>query len=514
MAPACQRCAAAGYSGEVGGRGERGARRAVWTACLVIAAQPAAVAAAPPSVPASTQAGTNDPPRRSSAWIVRHRPTRQRIELGVFGGVILPHPAHELYAPLTGTWTPMARVAPSLGLRAGYYPLSFLGLEVEGSLMPVRLDCTCGERGLMYAARGQVVGQLPLASVAPFVAIGGGALGVRSARLGGDVDAVSHFGGGLKIFAHRYVGVRVDVRATVASRVGLVGGRIAYPEVLLGLVVPLGLLPRDRDGDGLFDPGQKARPVDRCPDVAGSSRTQGCGDRDGDAIADLDDRCPDAAGGGERRGCPPLRDGDGDGVFDPGQVDIPPPGGDQCPEIAGMRDYIGCPPPDSDGDGLVDPSDGCPDARETINGFEDEDGCPDEVPVDVATLVGTFRGINFAFMSDEITLDSRPALDHAVEVMRQYPTIRIEIQGHTDQEGDPRVNQTLSTRRAEAVRAYIGAAGIAVDRMRAVGFGGDRPIADNATPAGKAKNRRIELYLLDAAGQVLVPGAATTEGPP
>jgi outer membrane protein OmpA-like peptidoglycan-associated protein len=465
-------------------------------------AAPAASAAASASAaaPASTTPAVAAP---AEPWIKRHRPLNQRLEFGVFGGVFLPHPEHELYSPANMSWQPFARVAPAIGARIGYLPLRFLGAEIEASVMPVAIDDDDGGRGVLYAARGHLIAQLPLASVVPFVVLGGGALGVRSDELGKDADLASHFGGGLKVFVHRWVGIRLDVRGTVTSRFGTAGSRIVHPEVLLGLVIPLGLKARDSDGDGLYDPGQRARPVDACPGVVGTVGLKGCPDRDVDMVADPDDRCPDVAGIGERRGCPALLDSDGDGVFDPGQVDIPPPGGDRCPESVGKADYIGCPPPDSDGDGVVDPDDRCVKERETVNGFQDEDGCPDDVPVDVAALMGTLRGINFAFMSHAITDDSRPALDHAVEVMRANPTIRIEIQGHTDGDGDPNLNQGLSRRRAEAVRQYMIAAGVAEARLRAVGHGGDKPLADNSTEVGKAKNRRIELHLIDANDKVI-----------
>jgi outer membrane protein OmpA-like peptidoglycan-associated protein len=108
-------------------------------------------------------------------------------------------------------------------------------------------------------------------------------------------------------------------------------------------------------------------------------------------------------------------------------------------------------------------------------------------------------------MSDAITPDSRPALDHAVAVMRDNPTIRLEIQGHTDTDGKADLNLELSRHRAEAVRTYMIAAGVEGERLRAIGYGGDRPIADNASEAGKAQNRRIELRLLDTRDKVVSP---------
>lgn len=456
---------------------------------------PSGVSAEGPAAPAVAT-------KPSERWIKRFRPKeRHRLELGVFGGVFLPNARHELYEPAKATWAPYARVAGAIGLRVAYLPIPYVGAELDAAVMPVALDATyvsSGGRANLYALRGHVIAQLPLASVVPFVLLGGGGLGARSDVLGSDLDLASHFGGGLKVFVHRRVGVRLDVRGTVTSRQGTVGSRIVHPEVLLGIVIPLGLQPRDSDGDGSYDPDQRRPPVDRCPDVAGAVPMGGCPDSDRDTVPEPDDRCPGVVGLSERRGCPALRDSDRDSVYDPGQIDIPPPGEDRCPQIAGLPAYLGCPPPDGDGDGVPDPDDKCVDVRETDNGFQDDDGCPDEVPIDLKEVIGALRSINFSFMSDVISDSSKPELDHTVEIMRKYPTIRVEIQGHTDDEGDPAVNLELSLRRALAVRRYFSAAGIAEARMNARGYGGTKPVVDNKTEAGKARNRRIEVRLIDA----------------
>src|SRR5689334_18826282 len=88
--------------------------------------------------PAPAAAERRDEPT-GEKWIKRHRPTRNQLELGIFGGVMLPaSDTHELYDP-SRAWAPYKRVAPDVGLRLGFYPLSFLGLEVEGALIPTKL---------------------------------------------------------------------------------------------------------------------------------------------------------------------------------------------------------------------------------------------------------------------------------------------------------------------------------------------------------------------------------------
>ena len=72
----------------------------------------------------------------------------------------------------------------------------------------------------------------------------------------------------------------------------------------------------------------------------------------------------------------------------------------------------------------------------------------------------------------------------------------LQIEGHTDSTGTAAVNRKLSQQRAESVMSYLGSKGVAGGRMKAKGFGPDRPIADNATDDGKEKNRRVEFNIL------------------
>ncbi len=98
-------------------------------------------------------------------------------------------------------------------------------------------------------------------------------------------------------------------------------------------------------------------------------------DSDGDGVMDNDDKCPDVKGEAPD-GCPP-KDSDGDGVAD---------SKDKCPNEKG-EPPDGCPSTrDSDGDGIIDSKDKCPNEPETKNGFEDDDGCPDELPAQVKDL--------------------------------------------------------------------------------------------------------------------------------
>ena len=175
-------------------------------------------------------------------------------------------------------------------------------------------------------------------------------------------------------------------------------------------------------------------------------------------------------------------DRDGDGFAD---------AVDGCPDDPGIEPE-GCPLPDSDGDGNLDPDDKCPAVPETRNGYQDEDGCPDDIPTQLAKFTGTIKGIYFDGNSASIAAKSRPVLDRAVAVLTDFPDIRIEVSGHCA-EGEP---AALGQRRAEAVRDYLRTKGVRADRIEVRNGGADEPVDTNKTSAGRAKNRRIDFTIL------------------
>jgi len=95
-----------------------------------------------------------------------------------------------------------------------------------------------------------------------------------------------------------------------------------------------------------------------------------------------------------------------------------------------------------------------------------------------------------------LTTGSYGELDKLVDVLKDNPQMKIEISGHTDNTGSPVINAKLSTDRAKAVVDYLVGKGIDRGRLSYMGYGPDQPIADNATAAGKAKNRRVEFKIL------------------
>jgi OmpA-OmpF porin, OOP family len=101
--------------------------------------------------------------------------------------------------------------------------------------------------------------------------------------------------------------------------------------------------------------------------------------------------------------------------------------------------------------------------------------------------------IHFATGKAEILPESRPIIDEIVSLLKNRPRLRIGVEGHTDNTGTPAFNNALSNARAKAVVEAIAAAGISPNRLDPMGYGQERPVADNRTEDGRAKNRRVEL---------------------
>ncbi len=235
------------------------------------------------------------------------------------------------------------------------------------------------------------------------------------------------------------------------------------------------MVPADRDGDGILDN------VDECPDQAGPASLNGCPDRDGDNIADKNDNCPDVAGLAKYKGCP-IPDTDKDGINDEE---------DKCPTVPGVARYQGCPVPDTDRDGVNDEEDKCPNEAGPASNF----GCPVIQQEIIEKVNVAAKNIFFATGSAKLLAKSYPSLNSVVKILQDNPSYRVDIEGHTDITGTSEKNHVLSHDRANSVKAYLVSKGIDESRMTTEGYGPDKPIADNKTAAGKAKNRRVEMKL-------------------
>jgi len=248
--------------------------------------------------------------------------------------------------------------------------------------------------------------------------------------------------------------------------------------------------PGDRDGDGYLDP------QDKCPDqpevFQGFEDEDGCPDdpdTDGDGITDSKDSCvlepEDKDGYLDEDGCPEL-DNDLDGIADTV---------DKCPLEAedpdGYEDEDGCPDPDNDKDTVPDVKDQCP--NEIGSTTQEPLGCPTSSLVVVTDCeVKITQQIHFEFNKDKIRPESFPVLNAVVEALQKLPSIKIEVQGHTDNKGTAAYNKNLSDRRAKSVMKYLLDHGVEIGRLASHGFGFERPLVDNSTEQNRALNRRVQ----------------------
>jgi OOP family OmpA-OmpF porin len=463
-----------------------------------------------------------------------------RFSFGVFGGGHFFTPDHAL-----GSGQPLpdgSNVNPkSQGMFGALLSLHFnrwIGVEAEFIGVSTRtrgVNTTDGvnkDTGLFVLGyRGSFVLRLSdYWRVQPFLLAGYGGL----TSLTGDSTVVPndtwsfvHAGGGFKVgFTPRF-GLRFDGRVLVPwtalpvipHNSGVRGYTGPDFEIFGGLYLNFGEVEKiqifskeriiertavvkksgDKDGDGIPDD------IDKCPnepeDKDGFQDQDGCPDldNDGDGIPDAIDKCPnepeDKDGFQDDDGCPDP-DNDKDGI---------PDGLDKCPnepeDKDGFEDQDGCPDPDNDKDGIPDAIDKCPNEPETFNHYKDEDGCPDEIPAEVKKFTGVIEGINFKTASAEILPGSWAVLDRALKVLQDFPEVNLEISGHTDSKGKAEYNRNLSQHRADSVKLYFVSRGVASSRLQSIGYGKDRPIADNSTSSGRATNRRTEFRLIDSGGK-------------
>ncbi len=259
----------------------------------------------------------------------------------------------------------------------------------------------------------------------------------------------------------------------------------------------------DKDGDGIKDA------IDKCPDEIGLAIFDGCPDSDGDSIIDRLDACPDLPGDLAHLGCP---DSDGDGVYNYA---------DSCIDVIGAIDNNGCPYKDDDGDGLVNKLDkcpteygpksnkGCPLEDQDFDGVLDKfdqcpktpgdsanGGCPILEDEDEEIIEFAFKNLNFETGESIILEESYPSLDALAEMLVKKETWKLKLEGHTDDVGDAQANLILSKDRVEATKKYLVEKGVNPSNLSLKYFGETKPIADNSTPEGRQKNRRVEMEII------------------
>ena len=236
--------------------------------------------------------------------------------------------------------------------------------------------------------------------------------------------------------------------------------------------------PWDSDGDGVNEQH------DQCSGTPSGIKvdSNGCPlDQDEDGVFDYLDHCQQTGKyvKVDKYGCP--KDSDSDGVYD---MD------DHCPDTPNQAivDTKGC-PMDPDNDGIYEGLDQCPDTKKGMK--VDEKGCPILKKSLTVSLNITFQANSF-----EVNSKYFGELKKIANLMEQYPKSRLVIEAHTDSSGGRMANLKLSQKRADSVRHYL------IDhfklnpyRIEAVGFGEEKPIADNKTKMGRQKNRRAVAIL-------------------
>lgn len=179
----------------------------------------------------------------------------------------------------------------------------------------------------------------------------------------------------------------------------------------------------------------------------------------------------------ELAAAPVVVDTDGDGV---------PDASDRCPTTpAGVQvDADGC-PLDNDKDGVANYLDKCPDSK--ANAVVDDTGCAEILRQQVSIDLN----VQFATNKADIQGDASAEIQKVADFMKKYPTANVTIEGHTDSRGNAKLNKQLSQKRADAVKAELVKLGVDATHLSAVGYGAEKPIADNKTEAGRTQNRRV-----------------------
>ncbi len=407
------------------------------------------------------------------------------------------------------------------GGRLGYQRGPAWALELAGGYTPTNVDVPGGADVSFLHATGNIVFS-PWANRigGPYVFAGGG-LG----RLGSGGDDLNQGllegGAGLKLWLTDAIGLRIEARVSHWMPKESEGApSVNYVMLGGGLTFGIGARARDTDGDGVPDSRDRcaATPkgatvdkkgcpadtdgdavldgIDQCADTPKGCTVdaKGCpSDADGDGVCDGLDQCADTPKGAtvDAKGCP--GDADGDGVFD---------GIDACADSPKgcTIDATGC-PSDADGDGVCDGLDQCADTPAGLK--VDEKGCVIELVERETEMMDTGRirlqNINFDTGKATLKPESFQPLDVVGTLLGQWPTLKIEIGGHTDDVGGDAVNRKLSQARAQSVLDYMKGKYAAIDaaRFTVKGYGESRPMVPNVNDASRAQNRRVEFTVLN-----------------
>ncbi len=400
---------------------------------------------------------------------------------GTWGASIAPQFLVETIQ-LDGKFHAAVNVGPYLTPTVVYESVD--GREIIRNGSELRLGAHVGYR---VAPVADVSGEI----IAAF-GLGGEAMDTRNPvewRLGGRFHPMPNSAHGLTL--------DLAVGSGMSAGIGAPAFRLVFGATFIPSTAP------DEDKDKIPDA------KDACPyeaeDRDGFQDDDGCPepDNDNDGVLDGNDQCPDALetpnGFEDGDGCPDEDpDTDGDGIAN-GLDDCP----DEAEDVDGFLDDDGCPEWDNDNDGVPDTNDTCPQSQEVFNGVDDWDGCEDEGPI-VLDLEGReirlLDSINFLSKKAVLEDDAKALLDAVATLLIARPDIlQVEVQVHTDDQGDDDFNLRFSDARAQIVRLYLVEKGVPEGRLVAKGYGETQPIAEGTSRKVREANRRIEFKILDVA---------------
>jgi len=259
---------------------------------------------------------------------------------------------------------------------------------------------------------------------------------------------------------------------------GIADSRDTCANTLPGVAIDVKGCISDADADGIADS------QDQCNDTPFGIKVniEGCElDSDADGIADRGDACANTPANFQvdSQGC--MVDSDIDGIAD---------NRDQCADtLAWLKvNEVGC-ELDSDNDGIVDRADACQNTK--LGAVIDREGC------DIRSVIAAMKDIRFAESSAELSHETKALLDGIAKRVMLDSNIFIEVAGHSDMVGSLQSNEKLSLQRAENVRAYLISRGVPDRNLHTKGYGSTHPLADNGTEDGRAKNRRVEFFVME-----------------
>jgi len=299
----------------------------------------------------------------------------------------------------------------------------------------------------------------------PYLALGAGE-GTFSYSTGrnDDSETLINIGGGVKYFFTQGLSLRADLRGVNSTD----NERTASAATISLSWLIGGSSTSDKQGDFEIakESNKEVQPIALAPDA------------DVDTVADTLDRCPGTppAVAVDEKGC--ALDVDNDGIADYR---------DRCAgtTVGTQVDSLGC-PQDLDQDGIADFEDKCLGSKK--GHLIDEFGCAIQLTESVSMNLNVNFPINSAVLPKELVNE----VEELATFMKRYANTIAVIEGHSDNLGDASYNRFLSQKRAETIRKIlISQFNISENRLRAIGYGEDKPVADNQTSEGRQQNRRV-----------------------